>query len=97
MATEWLYTLSFLGALTLSLLLVPIVRSFAIRRTILDSPGEHKSHQSPVPYLGGIAMVVAFSVAVVVGALAQQNATFGDGSVALKTEGLFGAGFGPFG
>jgi UDP-GlcNAc:undecaprenyl-phosphate GlcNAc-1-phosphate transferase len=96
-ATEWLYALSFLGALTLSLLLVPIVRAFAIRRTILDSPGEHKSHQSPVPYLGGIAMVVAFSVAVVVGALAQQNATFGDGSVALKTEGLFGAGFGPFG
>ena len=97
MATEWLYVMSFLGALVLSLVLVPVVRAFAIRQTILDAPGAHKSHESPVPYLGGIAMAAAFSVAVVIGALIQQNATFGDGSVSLKPEGLFGAGFGPFG
>ena len=97
MTTEWLYALSFVGALTLSLILVPAVRSFAIRKTILDSPGSHKSHSSPVPYLGGIAMVVAFSLAVVGGALVQQNATFGDGSVRIKLEGFFGAGLGPFG
>ena len=97
MASEWLYALSFLGALVLSLILVPVVRAFAINRTILDAPGAHKSHSSPVPYLGGIAMVVAFSVAVVVGALVQQNASFGDGTVLIKPEGLFGAGLGPFG
>lgn len=42
-------------------------------------------------------MVVAFSLAVVIGALAQQNSSFGDGTVFLKPEGLFGAGLGPFG
>lgn len=96
MASEWLYALSFLGALALSLFLVPIVRAVALRRTILDTPGAHKSHQSPVPYLGGIAMVVAFSLAVIIGSLVQQNASFGDGSVLIKSESLFGAGLGPF-
>lgn len=97
MATEWLYALSFFGALSLSLILVPAVRSFAIRKTILDAPGSHKSHSSPVPYLGGVAMVLAFSLAVVAGALVQQDASFGDGSVRIKLEGFFGAGLGPFG
>ena len=97
MTTEWLYVVSFVGALALSLILVPVVRAFAIRRTILDTPGAHKSHQSPVPYLGGLAMVVAFSAAVIIGALLQQDASFGDGSVLIKSEGLFNAGFGPFG
>ncbi len=97
MTTEWLYVVSFVGALALSLVLVPIVRAYAIRRTILDAPGAHKSHQSPVPYLGGLAMVVAFSAAVIIGALLQQDTSFGDGSILIKSEGLFNAGFGPFG
>ena len=97
MTTEWLYVVSFVGALALSLILVPVVRAFAIRRTILDTPGAHKSHQSPVPYLGGLAMVVAFSAAVIIGALLQQDTSFGDGTVLIKSEGLFNAGFGPFG
>ena len=97
MTTEWLYVVSFVGALALSLVLVPVVRAFAIRRTILDAPGAHKSHQSPVPYLGGLAMVVAFSAAVIIGALLQQDTSFGDGTVLIKSEGLFNAGFGPFG
>ncbi len=97
MTTEWLYVVSFVGALALSLILVPVVRAFAIRRTILDTPGAHKSHQSPVPYLGGLAMVVAFSAAVIIGALLQQDTSFGDGTVLIQSEGLFNAGFGPFG
>jgi UDP-GlcNAc:undecaprenyl-phosphate GlcNAc-1-phosphate transferase len=95
--TEWLYVVSFAGALALSLILVPVVRTFAIRRTIVDTPGAHKSHQSPVPYLGGLAMVVAFSAAVIVGALLRQDTSFGDGSVLITNGGLFDAGFGPFG
>jgi UDP-GlcNAc:undecaprenyl-phosphate GlcNAc-1-phosphate transferase len=95
--TEWLYVVSFAGALALSLILVPVVRTFAIRRTIVDTPGAHKSHQSPVPYLGGLAMVVAFSAAVILGALLRQDTSFGDGSVLITDGGLFNAGFGPFG
>ncbi len=97
MTTEWLYVVSFAGALALSLILVPVVRTFAIRRTIVDTPGAHKSHQSPVPYLGGLAMVVAFSAAVILGALLRQDTSFGDGSVLITNGGLFDAGFGPFG
>ncbi len=97
MTTEWLYVVSFAGALALSLILVPVVRTFAIRRTIVDTPGAHKSHQSPVPYLGGLAMVVAFSAAVILGALLRQDTSFGDGSVLITDGGLFNAGFGPFG
>jgi UDP-GlcNAc:undecaprenyl-phosphate GlcNAc-1-phosphate transferase len=95
--TEWLYVVSFAGALALSLILVPVVRAFALRRTIVDTPGAHKSHQSPVPYLGGLAMVVAFSAAVIAGALLRQDTSFGDGTVLITNGGLFGAGFGPFG
>lgn len=36
----------------------------AIHRGILDHPGGHKSHETPVPYLGGVAIVVTFAVAV---------------------------------
>ena len=97
MTTEWLYVVSFAGALALSLILVPVVRTFALRRTIVDTPGAHKSHQSPVPYLGGLAMVVAFSAAVILGALLRQDTSFGDGSVLITNGGLFDAGFGPFG
>jgi UDP-GlcNAc:undecaprenyl-phosphate/decaprenyl-phosphate GlcNAc-1-phosphate transferase len=39
---------------------------------VLDVPGGHKSHVSPVPYLGGVAIVAAFSVAVVGAAMLHQ-------------------------
>lgn len=45
--------------------LTPVVRSFALRRGILDRPSlPRKLHQTPVPLLGGLAMVTAFLVAV---------------------------------
>ena len=72
---------SFLGALVISLVLVPLVRQLAIQREVLDSPGAHKSHSIPVPYLGGVAMVVAFSVAVVAGAIVKQDLSFSGGLV----------------
>ena len=73
MAPAWLYLATLLGATLLSLLLVPAVREYARKREINDNPGGHKSHQSPVPYLGGVAMVAAFSVAMLVGVLIMQN------------------------
>jgi UDP-GlcNAc:undecaprenyl-phosphate GlcNAc-1-phosphate transferase len=52
-----LYTLCFSGALTLSLVLTPIFRSLAVKLNILDHPlSKIKTHQSPVPYLGGLAI-----------------------------------------
>lgn len=81
MGSPWIYAGSFLGALVISLVLVPLVRRFAIKRDVLDTPGAHKSHSTPVPYLGGVAMVVAFSLAVVAGAIVRQDLSFSGGLV----------------
>jgi len=44
--------------------LIPIIRSIAIKLHILDIPdGGVKKHRKPIPYLGGIAIYIAFIVA----------------------------------
>jgi UDP-GlcNAc:undecaprenyl-phosphate/decaprenyl-phosphate GlcNAc-1-phosphate transferase len=67
----WSYLGIFLGSLFLSLLLTPLALRLALRRQIMDEPGGHKGHTSPVPYLGGTAIVTAFAVAVGIGALVR--------------------------
>ena len=65
--------LGYLGvfAVTASLTLVftPMALRVAIRRQILDEPSDIKAQVSPVPYLGGAAIVASFAIAVLVGAL----------------------------
>ena len=60
----WVYLAAFLSSAALCFVLTPLVRRFADRRQILDQPGGHKGHAVAVPYLGGIAIAVAFAVAV---------------------------------
>ena len=62
----WQYALVFSGATSLSFLFTPLAIATALRRGVLDKPGGHKSHESPVPYLGGLAVVVAFSLAMLI-------------------------------
>lgn len=51
--------------LAVSLGLTPLVRYFAIRRDLVDRPGEaRRVHTRPVPRLGGLAMFAAFAVGV---------------------------------
>ena len=51
------FSIAFVGAIT------PIVRRFAIRLQVIDRPSEsHKTHQSPVPYMGGVAIVMGVLV-----------------------------------
>ena len=46
-------TYFFVGALT------PLIRRFAISTDVLDRPNSsHKSHNQPVPYLGGLAIII---------------------------------------
>ncbi len=56
----------------LTTLLTPWALRFAQRRGVLDHPGPTKVHPKAVPYLGGVAIVVAFSVMVVGMALVWQ-------------------------
>jgi UDP-GlcNAc:undecaprenyl-phosphate GlcNAc-1-phosphate transferase len=73
----WQYLAVFAGSAALSLILTPLAIRFALVRRVLDVPGDHKSHTSPVPYLGGVAVLVAFSV-VIGGAAIFDSATLGD-------------------
>jgi len=58
-----LTALTFAVALVVGLLLTPIVRHFAHNFDLLDQPGGRKVHRVPIPRLGGMAMALAFGVA----------------------------------
>jgi len=73
---------------------VPAVREYARNREIIDAPGGHKSHRTPVPYLGGVAMVAAFSVAMVIGVVLRRSAQFDDGQISITFGNLFTQGDG---
>lgn len=64
--STWAYVLAFAASLLLSGLLTPLMVRLALRRGVLDVPGDHKTHVNPVPYLGGLAILLAFSGAVMV-------------------------------
>lgn len=69
------YLLIFAGSLTLACLFVPLALRVATRLRVFDHPGGYKRQQAPVPYLGGMAMLLAFSVAIVLAALARPPLT----------------------
>lgn len=57
------YILLFVTSLMVVGFLTPIVRLIAIQLNVVDSPSEsHKTHKQPVPYLGGVAIVVGVCV-----------------------------------
>jgi UDP-GlcNAc:undecaprenyl-phosphate GlcNAc-1-phosphate transferase len=44
-------------------LLTPLVRQFALSKSIVDNPNQgHKTHREPIPYLGGVAIMVGVLV-----------------------------------
>jgi UDP-GlcNAc:undecaprenyl-phosphate/decaprenyl-phosphate GlcNAc-1-phosphate transferase len=65
------YLAILVASLALSWVLVPFAIRLATRRQILDHPGGYKQQEAPVPYLGGLAMLLAFSVAVIAAALVR--------------------------
>ena len=65
--TEWAYAWAFTIALVAALGLTPVALRVARRWEVLDRPGSYKVQESPVPYLGGMAIVASFGVVVVAG------------------------------
>ena len=61
----WEYLAIFVATAILSIVLTPMALRYAIRANVLDQPGQHKSHKVAVPYLGGLAIVVTFVIAVI--------------------------------
>mgnify|MGYP003335428421 FL=1 len=53
------YFLLFTSTFALVGLLTPVMRRIAIKRKIFDAPNSaHKTHKEPVPYLGGVAIII---------------------------------------
>jgi UDP-GlcNAc:undecaprenyl-phosphate GlcNAc-1-phosphate transferase len=69
------YLATFVASGLLTLVLVPVAMRVAVRHGVLDHPGGYKKQESPVPYLGGVAIVVAFSVGVLAAALLRPPVT----------------------
>jgi len=68
-----LTALTFAVALVVGLFVTPLVRSAAHRLELFDMPGGRKVHQVPVPRLGGVAMAIAFGVAIGLATLASPD------------------------
>jgi UDP-GlcNAc:undecaprenyl-phosphate/decaprenyl-phosphate GlcNAc-1-phosphate transferase len=68
-----LSALTFAAALVVGLIVTPLVRSLAHRLGLLDEPGGRKIHLVPVPRLGGVAMAIAFGVAVALASLVSPD------------------------
>lgn len=62
------YLAAFAAALVAALVVTPLARRVAVRFSILDHPSDRKVHTDPVPYLGGLAVIISFTAAVVAGA-----------------------------
>jgi len=67
-----------LGSLLLSLAATPVFRSLALRRGICDVPDQAvKIHRRPIPYLGGCAIWLAWTVPLVIYGLAGKDVQWG--------------------
>ena len=65
------YLLAFAAAFAIVVAVTPLIRSLALNRDIVDAPdGPHgRKHQhQPMPYLGGLAIALGFTVVVLAGA-----------------------------
>jgi UDP-GlcNAc:undecaprenyl-phosphate GlcNAc-1-phosphate transferase len=56
------YLILFLIASVFSLLLTPLLRSFAIKVRAIDIPGGRKIHDQPTPRLGGLSIFISFNL-----------------------------------
>ncbi len=73
------YPLTFLLTFLLSFLLTPFFRFLAVKFSILDHPvSDIKTHKTPVPYLGGLAIAVSFYIALF---LVRINTNFPTGTL----------------
>lgn len=76
MSNAVLYAIAFAAASAMAFGLTPLALRIAVRKKILDHPGEYKQQESSVPYLGGLAIVCSFALIVIGGLLLRPLATF---------------------
>ena len=74
------YAVVFAVALGTTFALTPLFRRLAVRVNLLARPDERRVHTVPVPYLGGLAMLVGFLAALAVAWRMPAFETMFDGS-----------------
>jgi len=65
--------LSFLIALSLSLILIPIIRRLSTRIGMISQPRDDRWNSRPVPTLGGVGIFLAFIISVASISLVNKN------------------------
>ncbi len=86
------YVISFITALTLTLLLIPVIIRLSHKYQLVDKPDQRKVHKAPIPTLGGIGFFAGFiGVAIIWMVLRGQLSDFVLllGLVVLFTMGIF--------
>lgn len=58
------YVLVFIGTFLMAILLTPLVKLLAVRIGAVDQPNARRINKVPMPSAGGLAIIIAFSIAV---------------------------------
>ncbi|MFH1279386.1 MAG: MraY family glycosyltransferase [Candidatus Eisenbacteria bacterium] len=82
------YLFPFLVALGAVVLVTPAIRRLAFRSGFLDQPNQRKVHRTPTPLLGGVATVVGFMAAFLIG-IRLNEAQFSFPILGFLTGGIF--------
>jgi UDP-GlcNAc:undecaprenyl-phosphate/decaprenyl-phosphate GlcNAc-1-phosphate transferase len=69
----WEYVGVLVACAALTVFFTPLALRLARRRNLVDRPGPGKSHAVAVPYLGGIAIVAAFSLVILLAAVIRSD------------------------
>ncbi len=81
------FVAAFAGALLITLLALPLWRSWCLRTNLVDDPGHRKIHQTPVPLAGGFAVLTGILLPLVGGVV-----LFKVGFVKISSAGLIAHG-----
>jgi len=64
----------FLTSFTLVAIFTPLMRKIAIKINFLDVPSStHKTHKTPIPYLGGIAIILGICITIYLAIFTQSS------------------------
>lgn len=80
--------IAFLACFGLTLILTRIFREIAVRFNLFDATGERKIHDTPRPYLGGLAVFVGFFVPLLMFTSAPEVFYFFVGALFITSIGL---------
>ena len=71
LSKRWLYIFCF--ACSLSFILTPVMRAIAFKLGVVDEPSDRKIHAKATPLLGGVAIIIAFTTALIANSILETK------------------------